>query len=71
MTEDDLARLLRAAYESAPAQDKGLFTVLFAIQFSDQLERHSMGKISELAGIGKWGPHLAPGRKLAKHVSIK
>ena len=71
MTKSDLAAILRDRYEKALQQDKAAHVVMFGIEFASELETHSVAEITELSGIGKWGPQVSLGRKLASFVALK
>ena len=71
MTTDEQAGQLREMHAKAPDGDKSLHMTLFAIKYADELVGHSLSEISALAGLGKSGPQLALGRKLARHVVLK
>ncbi|PQV57421.1 hypothetical protein LX70_01225 [Defluviimonas denitrificans] len=71
MTEQQLADLLRKAYDSAPYRKKHAFVVLFGVTHAEELKAHSIASICERSGIGKWGPQVAMGVQLAEYVSLK
>lgn len=71
MTTTELARILKERYDRAPERDKAVHVVLFAIEFAIELESHSAADVAADSGIGRWGPQLSLGRKLAQYVSIK
>ncbi|MBR9766181.1 MAG: hypothetical protein GYB53_22385 [Rhodobacteraceae bacterium] len=68
MTVTQLASILKERYESAPDRDKAPHVVLFGIEFSESLASVSVAEVVSLSGIGKWGPQVSLGRKLAAHV---
>jgi len=71
MTTSELARILKDRYDRAPYRDKAAHVVMFGIEFGDELASHSIAEITAMSQIGKWGPQVALGRKLANFVQIK
>ncbi len=63
--------MLRDKYETAPAREKAMNVVLFGIENADALGGQSIADVAEQSGIGKWGPPVALGCKLAQYVELK
>ncbi|MBF9035310.1 hypothetical protein HKCCE2091_13780 [Rhodobacterales bacterium HKCCE2091] len=67
----ELAAILAERYDSAPERDKAAHVVLFGIEFAEMLDGHSVAEVVSQSGIGKWGPQVSLGRKLARHVEVR
>lgn len=70
MGTEQLARLLRDAYDKAPALDKSLAVCLFGIRYADEIGT-STNAIVHAAQIGKYGPEVRKGIKLSRYVRLK
>ena len=70
MTEEELAKLLREAMETAPTGEKAIFVVMFGIRYADELGRVSIPAVCTAAGIGGWS-EVNKGVGLAKYVTFR
>ena len=55
MRVDDLARILKEAYDKAPNRDKSAAVCLFGVRYAEQIGTNTNAIISK-AGIGNYGP---------------
>jgi hypothetical protein len=69
MTTDELAKTLKEFYDRAPSGEKHVHVVLFGIKVAKALSTQSVAEVTARSGIGKWGPQVSMGVKLANHVS--
>lgn len=70
MRTDQLARLLREAYDTAPNRDKSLAVCLFGIRYAEEIGS-STNAILDAADIGNYGPEIRKGIKLSSYVTLK
>jgi hypothetical protein len=70
MRTDQLAKLLREAYDTAPDGDKSLAVCLFGVRYAEEIGP-STNAILESADIGKYGPEVRKGIKLSRYVTLK
>ncbi len=71
MTDAALAQELRRLAEIAPRGEKMTYVELFGIKYADCLNRDNCQRIVDMSGIGKLGPTVNMGRRLAQYVDLK
>lgn len=67
MGVEELAKILKDAYDRAPNFDKSAAVCLFGIRYADQIGSQT-NAIIESAKIGNYGPMVRMGKKLARDV---
>lgn len=65
-----LGTLLREAYECAPVRDKSIAVCLFGIRYASEIGS-STNAVLDYAKIGKYGPEVRKGIKLASYVTLR
>ncbi len=70
MQTERLASLLKEAYAQAPERDKSLAVCMFGIRYAEEIGK-ATNEIVEAANIGKYGPEVRKGIKLARFVTLK
>ncbi len=70
MTDNELAQELQRLANSAPYGEKMTYIELFGIKYAHLLNRDNCQRIVEMAQIGKLGPTVNMGRRLAEYVTL-